>query len=141
MIERVIFNDEEYAIILRDSYNKPGISFFTPEEYSQQLAYMQHPRGKMIDPHFHNKVKRQVHYTLEVLVIKKGILQVNFYDSTKEYLESRILYKGDLILLVKGGHGFEVLEDVEMVEIKQGPFVGEKDKTRFIPINQQVVNI
>ena len=140
MIERVIFNNEEYAIILRDSYNKPGISFFTPAEYSQQLAYMQHPAGKTIDPHFHNKVKRQVHFTLEVLVIKKGILQVDFYNSRKEYLESRLLKEGDLILLIKGGHGFEVIEDVEMIEIKQGPFVGEKDKTRFAPVKEHILN-
>ena len=140
MIERVIFNNEEYAIILRDSYNKPGISFFTPAEYSQQLAYMQHSAGKSIDPHFHNKVKRQVHFTLEVLVIKKGILQVDFYNSRKEYLESRLLKEGDLILLIKGGHGFEVIEDVEMIEIKQGPFVGEKDKTRFAPVKEHILN-
>ena len=131
MIENVIFNNEEYAIILRSSYNKPGISFFTPSDYSQQLGYMNHPAGKEIEPHFHNKVKRSVNYTLEVLLIKKGILRVDFYDENKEYLESRVLESGDLILLIKGGHGFEVLDDVEMIEIKQGPFVGDIDKTRF----------
>jgi hypothetical protein len=140
MIEKVIYNNEEYAIILRNSYNKPGISFFTPSEYSQQLAYMQHSSGKIIEPHFHNKVKRQVHYTLEVLLIKKGVLQVDFYNDNQEYIESKTLEQGDLILLIKGGHGFEIIKDVEMIEIKQGPFVGDKDKTRFHPVREHSVS-
>ena len=44
---------------------------------------------------------------------------------------STILRTGDVILLASGGHGFEVLEELEMYEIKQGPYIGEDDKTRF----------
>lgn len=65
------------------------------------------------------------------LVIKKGKLKVNFYNDNKEYIESYVLKEGDVILLASGGHGFEVLDDVEMFEIKQGPYAGEADKTRF----------
>src|SRR6185369_5395734 len=70
-------------------------------------------------------------YTQEVLFIRRGRLRVDFYDETKQYLSSRILEAGDVILLIQGGHGFEVLEDLEMFEVKQGPYVGEVDKTRF----------
>ena len=69
--------------------------------------------------------------TQEVLFIKKGILRVDFYDEYEDYLESRDLHAGDIILLVSGGHGFEVLEEVEMFEVKQGPYAGDADKTRF----------
>lgn len=131
MIEEVKFHDEIYAIIVRNSFQKPGISFFTPNEFSQQLAYMSHPTGKCIEPHMHNRVAREVSYTQEVLVIKKGILRVDFYDRTQSFLDSKMLFSGDVILLAKGGHGFEVMEDVEMFEVKQGPYVGEEDKTRF----------
>lgn len=125
--------DEEqlYAIVVYGNYQKDGISFFTPEEFSQQLAFMKHPAGKVIDPHVHNTVKREVHYTQEVLAIRKGKLRVDFYKSDRAYMKSCILKAGDLILLAAGGHGFEVLEDVEMYEIKQGPYAGDKDKTRF----------
>ena len=86
----------------------------------------------MIQPHVHNPVAREVHYTQEVLFIRKGRLRVDFYGSDREYLESVVLEAGDTILLIAGGHGFEVLEEVEMLEVKQGPYVGDHDKTRFV---------
>lgn len=133
MKEIIQSEDQILAIIIRESFDEPGISFMTPDDYSQQLAYMHHPSGHEITPHFHNKVIREVHYTQEVLVIKQGRLKVDFYDLECNYIESRILEAGDIILLCAGGHGFEVLEETKMVEIKQGPYVGEKDKTRFQP--------
>ena len=98
-----------------------------------QLGSMHHPAGKIITPHLHNPVSREVLYTNEVIFIRKGKLRVDFYDGSQVYLESRILEAGDVILLVEGGHGFEVLEEVEMFEIKQGPYAGQRDKTRFEP--------
>lgn len=131
MIEKVIHNDQIYAIIIRSDYSKDGVEFFTPDDFSQQLAFMKHPKGKVIQPHLHNVVTREVHYTKEVLVIRKGSLQVDFYNDNKSYLESKTLNSGDIILLAFGGHGFKCLDDVEMVEIKQGPYLGEADKIRF----------
>jgi mannose-6-phosphate isomerase-like protein (cupin superfamily) len=131
MIENIIDRTKLLAVIISHKFNKQGIHFFTPNELSQQLAYMHHPRGKIIQPHVHNPVPRNVTYTQEVLFIKKGRLRVDFYDDDQKYLESRILEVGDVILLVTGGHGFEVLEEIEMIEVKQGPYVGEQDKTRF----------
>lgn len=139
MIEEIRHNDEILAIILRNSYNKEGVSFFTPNDFSQQLAYMKHPMGKFIDPHVHNEVKREVKCTQEVLVIKKGKLKVDFYSNEKAYLESRELLQGDVILLASGGHGFEVLEELEMVEIKQGPYCGDMDKTRFEKNDKKII--
>ena len=112
-----------------------------PDTFSQQLGYMKHPTGKVIVPHLHNQVRREVFYTQEVLFIKKGKLRADFYNEDQEYLESRILKAGDVILLIKGGHGFEVLEEVEMIEVKQGPYVGNNDKTRFSPISVESVKV
>ena len=131
MLEQIEHTGQLLAIIVSHRFNKPGIHFFTPDELSQQLAYMHHPTGKIIPPHVHNPVPRQVTYTQEVLFIKAGKLRVDFYTDQQQYLESRILEAGDTILLVTGGHGFEVLEEVEMIEVKQGPYVGDLDKTRF----------
>jgi mannose-6-phosphate isomerase-like protein (cupin superfamily) len=131
MIEMIQFDNVTYAIIIRSDYDKKGITFVTPNDFSQQLAYMNHPKGKQIMPHVHNPVPREVHMTQEVLWIKKGKLRVDFYKEDQSYLESRELHAGDVILLAKGGHGFEVLEEIEMVEVKQGPYAGEMDKTRF----------
>lgn len=133
--------DKLLAIILRDGYECEGVDFITPDEYSQQLAYMHHPAGKIIDAHVHNVIHRNVVYTQEVLFIKKGKLRVDFYDDYKDYLESRILEAGDTILLASGGHGFKVLEEVEMIEIKQGPYAGGQDKVRFEGIDEAQINI
>lgn len=131
MIEHITHTGELLAIIVRSGFSEPGISFFTPNDLSQQLAYMRHPAGKLIQPHVHNPVPRQVHYTQEVLFIRRGVLRVDFYDNGQNYLESRILRAGDTILLTTGGHGFEMIEEVEMIEVKQGPYAGDSDKTRF----------
>ncbi len=130
-LEKIVHNNQIYAIIIRSNYSKDGVEFFTPNDFSQQLAFMKHPKGKLIQPHLHNVVTREVHYTKEVLVIRKGSLQVDFYDDNRVYIESRTLNSGDVILLAFGGHGFKCLEDVEMIEVKQGPYLGDADKVRF----------
>lgn len=122
------------AIILRKGSGGPGIRFVTQDDCSLQLATMNHPAGKPIQPHVHNPVERKILYTNEVLVIQKGILRVDFYTLQREYLHSRLLYTGDTILLTEhAGHGFEVIEELEMLEVKQGPYAGEADKNRFAP--------
>ena len=134
MIETITHNGQTLAILLRTSYQAEGIQFFTPDDFSQQLAYMNRPQGYVIAPHVHNPVLREVQYTKEVLFIKSGRVRVDFYDDGQQYLESRILEAGDVILLAFGGHGFEMLEASEIIEVKQGPYAGEADKTRFSPV-------
>lgn len=133
MIDKIVHDDLILAIIIRAGYKKEGISFFTPSDFSQQLGYMNRPKGYVIEPHVHNLVERKVTLTQEVLYVKSGSIRVNFYRDDKTYLESTVIDKGDVILLAHGGHGFEILEDAEMIEIKQGPYVGDEDKIRFLP--------
>lgn len=130
-VEKVEHQGEMYALIVRNEFSQPGVNFFTPGDLSQQLAYMNHPAGKVIEAHFHNPVPRTVTYSQETLFIKRGRLRVDFFDDRQNYLESRELKAGDVILLIKGGHGFQVLDDLEMIEVKQGPYAGDQDKTRF----------
>ena len=134
MTEEILHNSRLLALILRAGYRADGIRFFTPDDFSQQLGYMNRPRGYVIPPHVHNPVQRSVHYTKEVLFIRSGQVRVDFYDDDQNYLESRVLGAGDVILLAFGGHGFEMLEPTEMIEVKQGPYAGDADKTRFAPI-------
>lgn len=134
MTEEILHKGRLLALILRAGFRAEGIKFFTPDDFSQQLGYMNRPRGYVIPPHVHNPVERSVHYTKEVLFIRSGRVRVDFYDDDQTYLESRILESADLILLAFGGHGFEMLEPTEMIEVKQGPYAGDADKTRFAPI-------
>jgi hypothetical protein len=134
MIEQVINNDIVLSFIIRSNYHSTGIEFFTPSDFSQQLAYMNRQEGYVIPPHVHNIVQRKVRVTQEVLYIKSGKVRVDFYDDDKNYLESKVLNTGDVILLAYGGHGFQMIEKSEIIEIKQGPYDGDNDKTRFNPV-------
>ena len=138
-VEEIKKKDKLLAMIIRNDYMCEGVDFITPSEYSQQVAYMHHPKGKAIDAHVHNLVHRNVVMTQEVLLLKKGVLRVDFYDEYEDYLESKDLHAGDIILLVSGGHGFQALEEVEMVEVKQGPYAGENDTKRFVGIEEHRV--
>ena len=95
-VEEVKKKDRLLAMIIRNNYECEGVDFITPNEYSQQVAYMHHPLGKVIDAHVHNLVHRNVVMTQEVLFIKKGVLRVDFYDEYEDYLESRDLNQGDI---------------------------------------------
>lgn len=141
LVQKIEYNGKTLAIIIKNDYSKDGVEFFTPNDFSQQLAYMKHPKGKRIDAHTHNIVPREVSYTKEVLIIRKGKLRVDFYEDNQTYIESHIVEQGDIILLAFGGHGFECLEEVEMIEVKQGPYLGEQDKVRFAGIDSKEVKI
>ncbi len=141
MIERILQGTTELAIILRSSYVREGITFLTPNEYSQQLGYMNRRAGYCIPAHIHNSIPRAVTFTREVLFVKSGKLRVDFYGNDREYVESRILNAGDVILLASGGHGFEMLEDTEMIEVKQGPYTGDEDKTLFEAVDSRLLRI
>ncbi|GJH25712.1 hypothetical protein [Caballeronia novacaledonica] len=119
------------AIIVRDSYSKEGVNFLTPREFPQQLAYMEHPAGKLIDAHVHTCIPRRIEWTQEVLFMKRGRMLVRLYTADREPVTSRVLLPGDVILLAAGGHGFEVLDDASFIEVKQGPYIGEQEKVRF----------
>jgi hypothetical protein len=141
MIETICADSKTLAIIIRASFKEDGIHFFTPNDFSQQLAYMKRPAGYVIQPHIHNSVPREVLFTKEVLVIKSGRVRVDFYTDDKKYLESTILVTGDVILLAFGGHGFYILDEAEIIEVKQGPYAGDQDKSRFDPIEPGQINM
>lgn len=134
MIKKIFDKGEMIALLITADHSiDSGIEFLTPGNYSQQLGFMNRPTGYKIAPHVHIPVVREVVRTQEVLLIKSGKVRVDFYDNDRNYLESELLEKGDVILLAGGGHGFEIIEDAVMIEVKQGPYCADKDKIRFEP--------
>ena len=130
-VEEIRINDRIIAIIIRSEYGKDGVAFFTPGDFSQQLGYMKHQSGDRIQEHIHQLQVREVKYTQETLFIRRGRVRVDFYNNDKIFFTSRELKTGDAILLASGGHGFEFLEETEMIEVKQGPYLSDEDKVRF----------
>tara|TARA_Y100000996_G_C22357235_1_gene575327 strand:+ start:231 stop:665 length:435 start_codon:yes stop_codon:yes gene_type:complete len=142
MIENIKFKNKLYALIVRNKYRKKsGVNFFTPRNTSQQFGYMKHKKNHLIMPHKHQKRMTKILVTTEVLILLKGILRVDFYKINKEYLFSKKIFAGDIIMLVNGGHGFKVLKDVEMIEVKQGPYNLSTDKTKFNKIDEKKIKI
>lgn len=139
MIDQFFHQHELLAIVIRHQYQAEGIEFFTPENFSQQLAYMKRPRNHQIAPHQHLPVRREVTMTQEVLYLKSGLVRVDLYDKQQCYLESLLLHPGDVILLASGGHGFLMLQDSELIEVKQGPYAKEQDKVRFAAVSAEQV--
>lgn len=108
-----------------------GIKFFTKNSLNFQLGLMVHNKNHIIQPHFHINKKKIIKNMSELLIIFKGKLRVDFYNKKKIKKKSVILNKKDMILIISGSHGFKVLKKIEMLEIKQGPFLGYKDKVKF----------
>ena len=142
MIEKVLHKNKLFALIIRKKYRKKdGINFFTSKETTQQLGYMKHKKNHIIKPHKHNKRLTKILKTTEVILLLKGTLRVDFYDNKKKYLFSKIINEKDIIMLVHGGHGFKVLKNVEMIEVKQGPYSLSSDKTKFNSIDEKKIKI
>ena len=140
MIEKIYHKKKLFALIVRSNFRKKkGINFFTPKETTQQFGYMKHKRGHIIKPHKHNRRLTKIIRTTEVILLLKGLLRVDFYNNKKKYLFSKIIKEKDIIMTVHGGHGFKVLKNVEMVEVKQGPYSLEKDKIKFDAINEKKI--
>ena len=102
---------------------------------------MSYKKNYIIAPHIHKKRLSKITLTTEVLLLQKGILRVDFYSDSKKYMYSKKLYANDLIIMSKGGHGFKVLKDIEMIEVKQGPYTLSMDKVRFDKINEKKLNL
>jgi hypothetical protein len=129
-------NDHLLAIVVRASCRVEGIHFVTDDEATQQLGVMHHAAGHRVGPHVHHSVPRTVELTQETLFIRSGCVRLDLYTVEQDYVTSCVLKAGDVVLLISGGHGLEVLEDADIVEVKQGPFVGDRDKTRFDPVRR-----
>ena len=136
----IAHNDVILACILPADFTGEGIQFFTPSSFSQQLGYMNRPKGHVVPPHDHNSIPRTIEWTQEALFIRRGRVRLDIYlPETREYFASHVLNTGDVALLAHGGHGLVMLEQSEIIEVKQGPYVGEADKTRFASVHETFV--
>ena len=142
MIKRINHKKKLYALIVDNNYRKMrGVNFFSSNDLPQQFGYIYQKKNHTIQPHTHQKRSTKVFITSEVLIILKGILRIDFYDLKQKYLFSKIIKKGQIIFLLHGSHGFKVIKELQMIEVKQGPFKKKMDKIRFLPITEDKIRI
>ena len=133
-MEKILYNKEVYALIIRriNQFSSNGVNFITKSDDLLQLGFISHKKNHLIKAHIHKKNKRIINYCTEVLIVKKGVLKIQFYNEKgKDIKKDKKLYKDDIIILFKGGHGFDVTKDCKIIEIKQGPYTKKKDKVVF----------
>jgi quercetin dioxygenase-like cupin family protein len=119
------------CVIVRGNPLPDKTTFYTADEVNLQVGKIVYPAGGEIPRHIHRPVTRTVHNTSEVLVVQKGRLIVDLYDGNRKFVCSRDMNVGDVIVLVSGGHGFRLVEDTVLLEVKQGPYSGLQEKERF----------
>ena len=142
MIQKIFDKKKLIALIVKaGKINKKGPNFVTPNNFTQQLGVINYPRNHFIKPHTHKKFLRKVHHTSEVLIIQKGIIRTDFYNSKKKYIFSKILKRGDIIFLHESHHGFKIIKDCSIVEIKQGPYIKLIDKVLFEKVDEKKIKI
>ena len=136
MIERIELNDKLYALILRREFEREGANFLTPKDNSLQVGILIHKKGTQITPHVHRASPRTIKDVQEVLYLEHGKVEAEFYDDSGRKVKNTTLIAGDTILLLSGGHGFNILEDTKMIEVKQGPYLGVKEDKEYLEIRQ-----
>jgi hypothetical protein len=112
---------------------KEGLNFFSQDEDFIQVGIWGYGEGKELKAHIHNEVKREVQWTQEVLFVRSGKLRANIFDTSETKVGELEIKAGDIIILLRGGHGYDILEDgTQVLEIKNGPYVGpELDRRRL----------
>ena len=130
-VERITADGALLACIVRAEARTGETTFLTPPDYNFQVGLVVYPEGGQIAPHEHRPATRSVEGTFEVLLVREGRCEVDIYDRARRCVATRELRAGDLLLVVVGGHGFRMLEDTTLLEIKQGPYAGEGEKEQF----------
>jgi mannose-6-phosphate isomerase-like protein (cupin superfamily) len=130
-VEKIIADGKILCYIIRADIKPAKTTFITPPDNKQQVGFIVYPKGGVIARHSHRQLERHIVGMAEVLMVKSGHCQIEVFDDNKALVATRDLYPNDVVLMVGGGHGFRILEDTVLLEIKQGPYLGVEDKELF----------
>jgi uncharacterized protein with PhoU and TrkA domain len=130
-VEQIASGSKVLAYIIRSEINPDKTTFLTPSDLKQQVGFIVYPAGGVIKRHVHRPLERHLIGTSEVLIVRRGRCEIDIYDDERKLVASRQLRPGDIMLMVGGGHGFRMLEDTVLLEVKQGPYTGIDEKEHF----------
>jgi hypothetical protein len=135
-IESICQGQTPIAYVVRADATDATTSFFTGDDATFQAGFVVYPAGGSVVPHVHLPIVRTIMGTSELLLVRKGRCIVDIYGDDQSLVASRELETGDLVISVGGGHGFRMLEDTVLFEVKQGPYGGAAEKERFDPADE-----
>lgn len=124
-IEVIEYNGVRYAEIIRVDTQVVKTTFFSPPESSFQFGLLAHEAGYKEAAHFHQPFSRTVTDLQQMFVVQRGVVGVRLYEDNGSLLRDVALYPGDAIVLIHGVHAIHVIEDMQCISVKQGPFLGD----------------
>ena len=128
-VERIEYGGINYAEVIRANLTVETTTFFSPAESSFQFGLLAHKSGFIEPPHYHYPTVRTIDDLQQMFVVQQGVVAVLLYTDDGKLLREIVLERGDAIVLIHGVHAIRVIEDMQCISVKQGPFLGtEKDK-------------
>jgi len=128
-IELIEYNGIKYAEIIWADTKVEHTTFFSPPESSFQFGLLAHKEGFVEPPHYHKPITRTINDLQQMFVVQRGVVAVQLYSDDGKLLREIVLRRGDAIVLIHGAHAIRVIEDMQCISVKQGPFLGtEHDK-------------
>jgi len=136
-IKKILSNEGEIIALIIKKQHVESINFVTPENFPLQLGISKYKKDSTIKPHIHKKIKRVIEITQEMVYIEKGKVSIDFYDNDGRIISSETLESGDIVFFAQGGHGFKIIEDTKIIEVKQGPYFGVESEKTFLSGEKQ----
>ena len=130
-IDIVRSGDATICYIIRAGSLPAATEFVSPPDATLQVGHIVHPLGHEIARHAHRQQERLISGTAEVLLVRRGRCEMDVYDNNRHLVATRELRAGDIVVLLDGGHGFRMIEDTVLLEVKQGPYAGPNEKAQF----------
>jgi hypothetical protein len=129
--EIISWEEQPLVYLIRAGMSPEKTTFLTPNDFNFQVGFVVYAAGGEVKRHVHKKLERHITGTTELIMIKSGNCEIDIYNDDREFVATRSLSAGDLVLTVNGGHGFRMTEDTTLLEVKQGPYSGVDEKHRF----------
>jgi hypothetical protein len=130
-VEEIVSGGRTLAYLVRGSAAPAATTFVTPPELAQQVGFVVYPRGGAVSRHRHVPIERHITGTPEVILVRSGRCELDIFDDDRAHVATHTLSAGDLMIMTGGGHGFRMLEDTVLLEVKQGPYTGLAEKELF----------
>jgi len=134
MVELIEYQGVKYAEVIWSHIQVDKTIFFSPADSSFQFGLLAHEAGFEEPPHYHKAVKREISDLQQMFVVQRGIVGVGLYDDSGNFIKEIILKSGDAIVLIHGVHAIRVIEDMQCISVKQGPFLGDKEDKVFVEV-------
>lgn len=135
-VETVEFGGIKYAEIIWADTRVDKTTFFSPAESSFQFGLLAHGADFVEPPHYHKPVKRTISDLQQMFIVQRGIVVVELYNDEGKKLREIEMHPGDAIVLIHGVHAIRVLEDMQCISVKQGPYLGEAEDKVFVDVNK-----